>query len=319
MKCFQEIFCLAWAFICLIEVSELVPQNWTPEERSVYEQLRQQDCGVLSNILPIQRLRRRITGGRKSSLMSQPWMAFLYIPEHLEICRCGGSLISESFVLTAAHCIKLCPRFREIRVRLGEHDLNSSQDCTTYDYKKFCAPPVEEFSIEKAIIHEEFNPFSAWFDVALLKLDRKVVFKDHIRPICLPLTDQLLAFTSNIGQSFLAVGWGKTEDLRFANTSMEVYINTETCTGGRDNSFLCANGDFVDTCTGDSGGPLTWSILHLGAVRTVQFGVVSYGSTECGAGQKAYYMDVPTYMPWIIKKLAKFSQLRVNLDTNHLR
>jgi len=221
---------------------------------------------------------------------------------------------------------------------LGELDLTSSEDCTTYDYKKICAPPIEEFTIEKATIHEEFNPFSPWFDVALLKLDRKVVFKgkksvnlfdnyntfvflflDHIRPICLPLTDQLLAFTSNIGQSYMAVGWGKTEDRRFANSTMEVYINSERCTGGRDSSFLCANGDFVDTCTGDSGGPLTWSTLYFGTVRTVQFGVVSIGSKECGAAQKAYYMDVPTFMPWIIGKLAEFPHSQVNLDSNNLR
>ncbi|XP_037714945.1 serine protease grass [Drosophila subpulchrella] len=319
MNSFLEIFFVVSAFISLIPFSELVPKNWTPGERRVYEQLRLQDCGVLTNVIPFQRLRRRITGGRKSFLMSQPWMAFLYVTGDLEMCRCGGALISESFVLTAAHCIKLCPQSTELRVRLGELDLTSSEDCTTYNYKRVCAPPIEEFTIEKAIVHEDFNPSSPWFDVALLKLNRKVVFKDHIRPICLPLTDQLLAFTSNIGQSYLAVGWGKTEDRRFANSTMEVYINSERCTGGRDSSFLCANGDYVDTCTGDSGGPLTWSTLYFGTVRTVQFGVVSIGSTECGAAQKAYYMDVPTFMPWIIGKLAEFPQLEANLDTNNLR
>ncbi|XP_070069864.1 serine protease grass-like [Drosophila takahashii] len=309
MNSFFEIFTLAWAFISLIPLYEFKPQDWSPEERRVYEQLRQQDCGVLSNLIPAQRLRRRITGGRKSSLLSQPWMAFLYMPSDLEMCRCGGALISESFVLTAAHCIKLCPRSTELRVRLGELDLTSPLDCTTYNYQSVCAPPVEEFIIEKSIVHEEFNPFSPWFDVALLRLNRKVVFKDHIRPICLPLTDELLAFTSVMGQSYIAVGWGKTEDRRFANSTMEVHISTERCSGGRDSSFLCASGDYVDTCTGDSGGPLTWSTLYFGKVRTVQFGIVSLGSADCGIGQKAYYMDVPTFMPWIIGKLALLPDL----------
>jgi len=75
MNSFLEIFFLAWAFISLIPLAELVPLNWTPEERRVYEQLRLQDCGVLSKVIPAQRLQRRITGGRKSILMSQPWMA----------------------------------------------------------------------------------------------------------------------------------------------------------------------------------------------------------------------------------------------------
>jgi len=118
-----------------------------------------------------------------------------------------------------------------------------------------------------------------------------------------------LAFTLQLGQRFMAVGWGKTESLRYANSTMEVDIRTEKCTDGRDTSFLCASGDYVDTCNGDSGGPLLWKTTLFGKARTVQFGVVSTGSQNCGAGQKAYYMDVPTYMPWILEKMAEFSDV----------
>ncbi|EDX06381.1 serine protease grass [Drosophila simulans] len=305
------IIALIWGILCLScpPSSEAGREDWTARELLVYEQLTQQDCGVLTNLIPAQRLRRRITGGRRSSLMSQPWMAFLHISGDMEMCRCGGALISELFVLTAAHCFKMCPRSKEIRVWLGELDISSRRDCTTYNYKQVCAPPVEEFTIDKWILHEEFNLFYPGYDIALIKLNRKVVFKDHIRPICLPLTDELLEFTVQLGQSYMAVGWGRTESRRFANSTMEVYINTEKCTDGRDTSFLCANGDYVDTCTGDSGGPLIWTTMLFGKARTVQFGVVSTGSQDCGAGQKAYYMDVPTYVPWILAKMAEFSDV----------
>ncbi|XP_016973904.1 serine protease grass-like [Drosophila rhopaloa] len=308
MNCSLAIFTLLWAFIWLY-IPESEARIKDPRERRVYQKLKQQDCGVLTDVIPTQRLRRRIIGGGKSSLMSQPWMAFLYVSNNLEMCRCGGTLISARFVLTAAHCIKLCPKTEELRVRLGELDLNTSTDCTTYDYQPICAPPVEEYTIEKWTVHEDFDLFSGWNDVALLRLSRKVIFKDHIRPICLPLNYDLLKFTSSIGETYLAVGWGKMEDQDFANSTMEVYINTKECSGGRDSSFLCADGLYVDTCTGDSGGPLTRSALYFGAVRTVQFGVVSTGSNACGAGQNAYYMDVPTFVPWILAKLAEFPNL----------
>ncbi|XP_017066669.1 serine protease grass-like [Drosophila eugracilis] len=303
------IFTLLWAIICLMVSSQAEPKDWTPGELRVYHQLKQMECGVVSPLMKVRKFPVRIFGGLKSSLFSQPWMALLYIPIDLEMCRCGGALISERFVLTAAHCFKMCPLSGELRVRLGELDINTSPDCATYHNQRVCAPPAEEFGIESWSIHEEFDPVYPWFDIALLRLNRKVVFKDHIKPICLPLTDELLAFTSVIGQSYMAIGWGRTENRRVANSTMEVFVNTETCTGGRDSSFLCASGDHVDTCVGDSGGPLTWKSSYFGTDRRVQFGVVSTGSRYCGTGRKAYYMDVPTYVPWIIGKLSGFPDI----------
>jgi len=62
-------------------------------------------------------------------------------------------------------------------VWLGELDLSSTSDCTTYNYERVCAPPVEEFTIDKWILHEEFNLFYPGYDIALIKLNKKVVFK----------------------------------------------------------------------------------------------------------------------------------------------
>ncbi|XP_017059006.1 serine protease grass-like [Drosophila ficusphila] len=307
---FFPILCLA-CVICLNSISQLeaVPQNGKVAVRRVYNQLRQQRCGDLSSLIPAKRLHRRITGGRQSFLLSQPWMAYLYLPDDNETCRCGGSLISERFVLTAAHCNRMCGRKDDLRVRLGEQDLNTELDCTNFDYKRVCAPPVEEFTIEEWIIHENFDRSSGWNDIALIRLNRRAVLKNHIRPICLPLSDDLLARTSVIGESYWAVGWGKDKDSALAVTTMEVAINTEECLHGRDETFLCADGSHVDTCFGDSGGPLTWSVRYFGSVRAVLFGVVSVGSQECGEGGCSYYMNVPTFMPWILEKLSGYSDL----------
>ncbi|XP_016973895.1 serine protease grass-like [Drosophila rhopaloa] len=290
-------FSLAWAIFCLINSSDA---------GRAFEQLRQQDCGVLPNTTITQRLHSRIYGGKPSFLMTQPWMAFIYIPNNLETCRCGGSLISQRFVLTAAHCYEMCPKPSELRVRLGEFDLNSSTDCITFGYKRICAPPVEEFAIERWIIHEGFNVFTPGYDIALVRLDQIVVFKDHIRPICLPLTEDLQAYTSVIGNPYKAVGWGLTENGISSIILMEVEIDTDRCPNGEDSSFLCANGNDVDTCRGDSGGPLVMSRNYFGTSGNVQYGVTSSGHTECGAGRGASYMNVSSFMPWIIAKLEAF-------------
>ncbi|XP_017044913.1 serine protease grass-like [Drosophila ficusphila] len=286
---------------------EACPEIWKLVHHGVSKKLKQQHCGVRSLLMPQPRLFRRITGGRKSLLMSQPWMAFIYLPDDTESCRCGGSLISPRFVLTAAHCNVLCARKNDLRVRLGELDLNSDVDCD--GDSSVCAPPAEEFGIKEWIVHEYFDHSSGWNDIALIRLNRPALFKEHIQPICLPLSDELLGYTSTIGNAYWAVGWGSDREGYFANSTMQVSINTKECLGGRDESFLCADGNCVDTCPGDSGGPLTQSVEYLGSLRFVQFGVVSLGHQDCGAGLGAYYMDVPTYVPWILNKLAGYTKL----------
>ncbi|KAH8375355.1 hypothetical protein KR200_011238 [Drosophila serrata] len=308
MNCLLFIF--AGFFLCQIELIQAKVPALTPSENIIYQKLKKQDCGALSNAIPVQRLRHRVTNGRRVSLMSQPWMALLYIPGDMDLCRCGGTLISERFVLTAAHCIKLCRNPSALKVRLGEHNITSTEDCTSVDQKQLCAPPVEDFDIEKTVIHERFSPFYHGNDIAVLRLSQRVVFKDHIRPICLPLTAELLSYSSLLGASYLAMGWGQTEELRLSDTLMEVYINTEQCSADTHESFLCTNGDVQDTCRGDSGGPLAWQSWYFdSANRQVQFGITSWGSWTCGHGLKAYYTNVAMYMSWIIEKLAEFPNL----------
>lgn len=106
--------------------------------------------------------------------------------------KCAGSLISELFVLTAAHC-QIADRVRPSLVRLG--DLNLS-------VRDFSSPEID-VAIESFLKHELYNKNSREHDVAVIKMSRAVQFTLNIRPACLQLSSNL------IKPKTIATGWGK--------------------------------------------------------------------------------------------------------------
>lgn len=105
---------------------------------------------------------------------------------------CGGSLVSDRFVLTAGHCINSAEHGPATKVRLGELALDSSND------EAF----PEDFNIAETIPHPDYRLTSQYNDIALMKLDRKVILSPYIRPICLPLSGELK------NKKAIASGWG---------------------------------------------------------------------------------------------------------------
>ncbi|EDS36675.1 coagulation factor XI [Culex quinquefasciatus] len=205
--------------------------------------------------------------------------------------QCGGTLISELFVLTAAHCIN-----RDLRIaRLGVVDVDD--------------PDAQDFRIEKEIIHEEYSPATKYNDLALLRLDRNVSITLHLRPACLA-TDR-----AERNRRATVTGWGKTGRVSelsnvLNKVSLDVPEDRRACARmysgpGKAklvDSQICAGSlaGEQDACQGDSGGPL--QVFDEDKCRYHLLGVVSYGKI-CGSAEYGVYTRVSRYLEWIVARV----------------
>ncbi|KAK9519130.1 hypothetical protein VZT92_021877 [Zoarces viviparus] len=189
---------------------------------------------------------------------------------------CGGFLISEDFVLTAAYCDDGITH-----VVLGTHNLKSVND-------------DNKISIKEKYKHESYEKVTTGNDIMLLKLSKKVSLNGRVQTIPLPTSGM------NNQDDCQVAGWGAIEtdgpavdDLRVVDVSI---INLEVCTqvwGRLPDNVICAGGYGTDKgfCRGDGGGPL---VCNGKAV-----GVVSFNIGGKYPDVPNVYTDVSKYLPWI--------------------
>lgn len=261
----------------------------------------------------------RIWGGNRTRLYEMPWMVLLsYDSARGMKLSCGGTVISEWYVLTAAHCVSfLSGNLRLDGVILGEYDVRQDPDCEMSDGVQYCAPNIMNITVDSVIAHPGYTPQTLADDIALIRLSRPADFKlDNIKPLCLPSTRDLQS-QSLSGLNGVVAGWGVTEDglqspvllsvdlpILLPNECQDAYNGSLKIR----NSQICAGGvKDKDSCGGDSGGPLMYpgQFENLG-VRYIQRGIVSFGSKRCGiAGYPGIYTNVAYYMDWILDNMRR--------------
>ncbi|XP_060903374.1 coagulation factor IX isoform X3 [Labrus mixtus] len=227
----------------------------------------------------------RIVGGVLERRGGSPWQVLVHRSDGYGFC--GGTLVSDRWVISAAHC------------------LEQTADHVTIDFDKQRPDPGEQFiKVQKVFVHPHFHSFTFDSDIALLYLARPVVRGSTAVPACLP-DPHLSKYLLEEGNRGVVTGWGLTRFLgkssRFLRKVTLPVVSYKDCTATTEqvitDNMFCAGylETSMDACSGDSGGPFvvnyrgTWFLS----------GVVSWGEKCADKGKYGVYTRLGNFLQWI--------------------
>ncbi|KAF5298247.1 hypothetical protein FQR65_LT09758 [Abscondita terminalis] len=295
-------------YICCPTLNKTSNEIVTPSTPNVLPNPDNRECGLQE--VP------RVFGGKQTQFEEFPWAAQLQYQSGSDLTRnCGGTLISNKYVVTAAHCVDraaIRAVGKLVSVVFGEYDTRNESDCLNMLGIRSCADPPLIAPVDSIIIHPNWNnkpPATIDHDIALVRLNNVIKFTQYIRPICLPMASLLL----KDGERLTVAGWGQTETEISSPVKLKAVlpiVNKKECalTYKRIKRLTVGEGEFcvggeagIDSCTGDSGGPLMYSSQINGESVWYLAGVVSFGPNQpCGViNYPGLYTYVPKYIDWI--------------------
>ncbi|XP_020808966.1 brachyurin-like [Drosophila serrata] len=255
-------------------------------------------AGPLSSLRPVhprdrtieQSIESRIVGGNYAYIGQIPYQVGITFDYGSSSGFCGGSIISNEWILTAAHCT------------------DNADSATIYAGSILLNTGVKRTASSQNIKqHSDYNEDSLVNDIALIMLSQALEFGPTIGKVGLPpLTGPYDTYED---QTARVSGWGLPDTNAILQTFFLKYVDVMVISNTDCNlaypgfikpSHLCtATNTGKGTCYGDSGGPLT---VDNGSTEDTQIGIVSFGSyLGCTAAPSAY-TRVSAYQDWIYEK-----------------
>ncbi|XP_032284232.1 coagulation factor IX isoform X2 [Phoca vitulina] len=232
----------------------------------------------------------RIVGGKDAKPGQFPWQVLL---NGKVDAFCGGSIINEKWVVTAAHCIEPDDK---ITVVAGEHNTEVRE------------PTEQKRNVIRTILHHSYNATVNKYnhDIALLELDEPLTLNSYVTPICVADREYTNIFLK-FGSGYVS-GWGRVFNRGRSASTLQYLkvplVDRATCL--RSTKFTIYNNMFCagfheggkDSCQGDSGGP------HVTEVEGISFltGIISWGEECAMKGKYGIYTKVSRYVNWIKEK-----------------
>ncbi|KAL0151358.1 hypothetical protein M9458_053352 [Cirrhinus mrigala] len=239
---------------------------------------------LLASLLPqltfTARVNVGIVNGTDAKPHSRPYMVSVQMKnQHI----CGGFLISDRFVMTAAHCRNSAP---VLTVVLGAHNLQNKNENSV------------RIKVESYYSHPQYTSESFHNDILLLRLEKNAQLNNNIKPISIPTKAGDIEADSVCS----IAGWGLLEtNGTQSNHLMETNVmvmNNKKCESkwGKEefsaSLMMCVYGK-GGSCHGDSGGPLVCGDTAVG--------VTSFGDRYiCNSPERPdAYTKISAYLPWI--------------------
>ncbi|RVE48354.1 hypothetical protein evm_007014 [Chilo suppressalis] len=241
----------------------------------------------------------RIIGGNSTTIEKFPYA--VQVNENNRLI-CGGSLVSQRCVLSAAHCFvsrdKLTPNVRLYSARVGSAALNTGGSV---------------HQLVTIVIHDQYNYNTEENDIAVMVLRANVTLSISVMLVQLPLPGLMVPDNATL----MHIGWGRTQvdgDLAQVLNMVAVRkVNHQICASQYElldlrvsTNMICAGllgTGGADACQGDSGGPLIYQYGDM----TIVVGVTSWGQ-ECGDPNfPGVSARVANYTDWINEQIVKYN------------
>lgn len=250
------------------------------------------------------RVNQLIVHGEEIEEGTFPWMAAVFaIRSNGPTFICGGTLVSQKHIITAAHCVKsnnYTVNATRLLVVLGKCNLQNITEADT-----------SAFKVAAVLPHSDYKLLSGDGDIAVLELQDTMILTDLIQPACLwSGSDDL---ENIVGLQGVVAGWGKTETGELSLVKPKIVkmpiVSQETClrshpqfaTVTSDRTLCAGTDDGSGPCNGDSGGGLMINTGRQWVLRGLVSLSLSSGVPAVGCDLSLFvvFTDVSKYKDWL--------------------